>query len=171
MILAGKDFEVTNSCEEWEWDDMNEVAGEILDDAEKKGKTMVWVSASNVDWRGNNGYRVFDIEEDGYKDFWRKIAGWGDTEWTLRAVEEIKSGENFGMMAYSHDTPTGGLRAVKFLNGEDIYKMVKSTDMKRSEIVERCSGYTYHMDDGRITNKMLFEAIDYAGADLVEELL
>lgn len=174
-IIVSKSFEIDPNTEEAEhdfyWEDVHDVALQIIEAAQKKKKCLMWVSAGNIDWRGNSGYGVFDVSDKDSEDFWQHIAGIrGD--WTLRLLTDIKEGEDFGAMVYSHDTPTGGMRNVKFMTPAEAYVRLKECEIKRREIMEHYDTYTYSIEqDGRITNEMIHEAIEFAGADVYQDLV
>jgi hypothetical protein len=124
-----KDLEISNSCEDFEWEDAQSIAHEVIDNLDKSYRIM-YVIAGNVDWTGQSATGL-DVIPDA-DDLWRKIAGWRDADWTLR-VEVVKN-TLIRATAYSHDTPTGGSRTVKFLNGNGIYALLRNKGMSKREI-------------------------------------
>lgn len=134
IAIGFRNLEISNSCDEFEWEDSIEVAREIVEGLDSKYR-MMWISAGNIDWRGNDAYACMPIPAA--EDFWSKIAGWDRADWTLRIDEiDLDPSHGFTAVAYSHDTPTGGLRAVTFLDGEGIYEKLKAVGWKYRDLVQ-----------------------------------
>jgi hypothetical protein len=91
-------LEMSNSCDDWEWEDNKEYLGEIL------AKTRIkngFLHGVNLGWRRLTGYtEPFEINVDNFID---KI-GLNGSEWTLRIRKE---GHKLYITRYSHDEPTG----------------------------------------------------------------
>jgi hypothetical protein len=91
-------LEITNNCDDWEWEDNKEYLGEILSKTRIKNGFLHGV---NLGWQRLTGYtEPFEINVDNFID---KI-GLNGAEWILRIS---KKGHKLYINRYSHDEPTG----------------------------------------------------------------
>lgn len=127
---------------EMEWDDACSDARYILDEMEKRGKTIIWLTAGKIDWQGHSGFKIGTIEEicnqkssDG--DIWSWISGING-DWTLRFVEGFDPDEDSKMlmMCSHHDQPMGGERVVTFYSPKEFYDLAISHGMKLKDMQE-----------------------------------
>lgn len=134
-VYLVKDVEISTDMDEIDWEDSKELAKEVLS-ARPLGADYYFVTASNVDWRGSNGVAIFDITDDTYETFWSKIAGWSNADWTLRIAKIGTKPRKFEAVAYSHDTPTGGGRIIRFLTGRAVaeWLLLDGTDERKKDV-------------------------------------
>ena len=91
-------MEITNSCEDWEWEDSLSYLQEILNGTRIKEGFM---EIHKGGWRRRQGYtEPFEMTSENLLD---KL---GDFEWTLRVY---KKGHRVFIIRTSHDEPTGAL--------------------------------------------------------------
>lgn len=169
--LLGAGYEVSTDSEEFAWDDAREDGKWVIENALNHGWVFAFVSAGKINWRGSNGFKVFKLDED--QNLWHEVSGLND-DWTLRTITPITaSNRKWGAMVSSHDVPTGGARAVTFMNGKQVYERLrKEVGISRQEIVSHWDYYVYNTDNGdRPTNEQVYEAIEYADADLIEDIM
>ena len=90
-------LDISNLCEDWEWEYSKEYLAEIL------GKTRIktgFLSSNNLGWRHRTGYtEPFKLNVDNFID---KVNI--DSEWNLSIRKE---GHQLHIVRYSHDEPTG----------------------------------------------------------------
>lgn len=169
--MLSKGYEVNTYMEELEWDDAREDGKWIIENALNHGWVFAFVSAGKIDWRGNTGFKVFKLDED--QNLWHEVSGLND-DWTLRTITNITAvGRKWGAMVSSHDVPTGGMRAVTFMNGKQIYdRLRKEAGISRRDIIDHWDTYVYNTEHGDSpTNEQIYEAIEYADSDMIEDIL
>ena len=92
-------YEMTNCCEEFEWDDAKENFLQGLRQLERKTKRHFRVEGRNLGWQNRSGYfTAVDAEQcmEILFDF--------NTEWNM-TVKEYKA--KIEITRYHHDSPTG----------------------------------------------------------------
>lgn len=160
-----KNVEITNSCEDYEWEDATELAREIIEAQDDKCR-LIWITAGNVDWQGRSGYVVKEIPVP--EDFWSTVAGWDRADWTIRVVEA--KGNKVMATAYSHDTPTGGGRVVTFMDGKLIYERLLASGWTYQELVKELKWTNSANDITHWSKEVIYDILeqDLSDGELME---
>lgn len=130
LNYIAQDVEVNNSCSDEEWEDAKYLAEEILQAKEQNiaegARFWCLVTAANINWRGAGGVGLWEMyagNQDDIDNFWSRISGING-DWTLRVEKIPDFPKQFDCVAYSHDTPTGGARRVRFLTSKELLHKV-----------------------------------------------
>ncbi len=119
------EFELTNSCEDWEWEDYLEDIKYIFG-----GHCYFHVEAENVGWRNLHGYKYLEADPaDDPVDFLRQVLGFTrDPAWTVKIKitqeqldlfhEKDKPAQCLWIV-YHHDSPTGETRTVRSMTFDE----------------------------------------------------
>jgi hypothetical protein len=89
-------MEITNDCDDWQWEDDLDYLGEILKKTRIKNG---FLQGRNMGWRRMSGATdVFGVSANNI------ISKFGDFSWR---VVVNKEGHQLSFVRYSHDEPTG----------------------------------------------------------------
>lgn len=137
LDYIAKNVQISTEMDEIEWDDATELAGTILEakeqNIEESARFWCFVTAGNIDWRGSSGVALFEMyagDEDDIDNFWQRISGING-DWTIRIEKVASFPKQIDCMVYSHDTPTGGFRRVRFLTSNELLTKVLKDSYKQ----------------------------------------
>ena len=157
-----KGIEISTSMDEFSMEDSFDLAETILTvkDEDKK-RLWCFITAGNVDWRGSAGVALFELDISDKEVFWQRIAGING-DWTLSIDSILLKPEYptaFDAMVYSHDTPTGGFRRVKFYTSTELLNDVLTDSTEALKQAYGCATYAQLIKkiDNTITAEDLME--------------
>ena len=98
-------YEMSNCCDDFEWDDAKENFLQGLKQLERKTKTGYRVEGHNLGWRHLSGYFLADDAKECMKRLFEL-----NTDWNM-TVKEYKT--RIEITRYHHDAPTGEFLTIR----------------------------------------------------------
>lgn len=165
-----KNYAIDTCMNECEWDDAITDARSIFELEKKQGRSIVWLTAGKIDWRGNSGFKIStidDIDEDKNGDLWSWISGING-DWSLRFIAPFDPETDQKMMlsCSHHDQPIGGERVVTFYSPREFYELARCNGMTKQQIVEWLSDNSYIASE----NASIDEIVEAIGTICGDEL-